>query len=130
MASCNTFRFFFKSVFLVLLPIWWTMSKRYLNRCFIYLVRYFTVYLLWLICIYLHVSFTDIVTIDVPFCECGSMIVILHRVFWFSWFPVPNQFWSNFLWFSAFHKIQLSVGMEYLLKWWWHLDCASGLLYF
>ena len=68
--------------------------------------------------------------IDVPFCQCGSVIGILQKSSWFSWFPIPSWYWSNFCWFPAFHKIQLPVGIEYLLKWWCHSDSTSGFVIF
>ena len=57
--------------------------------------------------------------IDVPFCKCGSMIGILHKSFWFSWFPVPSWSWSNFCWFTAedqtsgWHRIFIKVMMSF-----------------
>ena len=64
------------------------------------------------------------------FCKCGSMIVILYKSFRFSWFPISGWYWSNFRWFPAFLKIQLPVGIEYLLKWWCYSDSTSGFVIF
>ena len=44
--------------------------------------------------------------------------------------PIPSWYWLNFCWFPAFHKIPLSVGIEYLLKWWCHSDSTSGFVTF
>ena len=50
---------------------------------------------------------------DVPFCTGGSIMVILHR--WF-WYPAQELVLVTYMLVPYFHNIERPVGVDYLLK--------------